>query len=348
MIDRSSVVTITIDGRRVETAEGRTVLEAALDAGVYIPRLCWQKGLEPFGGCRLCIVKVDGMRGMPPACTTAVRDGMVVESDTEEVNRVRRIVAELLIADHPEDCLSCASNQRCELQKVASYLGVEGKRLRSSNKEVPLDESNPCYVRDLSKCILCSRCVRVCHDVRNVGAIDFAFRGHDACVAAPGSGPIAESTCETCGACVDACPTAALRARDETVPPEREVTTTCTYCGCGCGIVFGARGGRIVSARGDEDNVVSAGNLCAKGRFGYEFVNSPDRLTSPLIKRDGEFVEASWDEALGLVAEKFGAAKGDRFAAVASAKCTNEDNYVFQKFARTMMKTNNVDHCARI
>jgi formate dehydrogenase major subunit len=348
MIDRSGVVTITIDGRRVETAEGRTVLEAALDAGVYIPRLCWQKGLEPFGGCRLCIVKVDGMRGMPPACTTAVRDGMVVESDTEEVNRVRRVVAELMIADHPADCLSCASNQRCELQKVASYLGVEGKRLRSSAREIPVDDSNPCFVRDLSKCILCGRCVRTCHDVRNVGAIDFAFRGHDALVSTPGAGLIADTLCESCGACVDACPTAALRATGETLPPSREVRTTCTYCGCGCGLFLGVRGGRVVSARGDEENPVSAGNLCAKGRFGYEFVNSPDRLTSPLIKRDGEFVEASWDEALRLVAEKFAVAKGDRFATIASAKCTSEENYLLQKFTRAVMATNNVDHCARI
>jgi formate dehydrogenase alpha subunit len=348
MIEPNSVVTITIDGRRVEAAEGKSVLEAALDAGVYIPNLCWQKGLEGFGGCRLCIVKVAGMRGMPPACTTNARDGMVVESDTEEVNSVRRVVAELLIADHPRECLSCTSNQRCDLQKVASYLGVEGKRLRSSNKEVPVDDSNPCFVRDLSKCILCGRCVRVCHDVRNVGAIDFAFRGHDARIATAGSGLIIGSTCETCGACVDACPTSALRAKGEHLPPSREVKTTCTYCGCGCSLYLGARGGRIVSARGDEDGPANAGNLCVKGRFGYEFVNSSERLTTPLIKRDGEFVEASWDEAFDLIAEKFAAAKGDRSAAIASAKCTNEDNYVFQKFTRTVMSTNNIDHCARI
>jgi len=351
----AKAVTISIDGRRVETAEGATVLEAALGAGIYIPRLCWQEGLEPWGGCRLCVVKIEGMRGMPPACTTRVREGMAVESDTPEVNAVRRIVCEMLIADHPSDCLSCTSNQRCELQEVASYLGVDGKRLRSSAREFDPDESNPFFTRERSKCVLCGRCVRVCHEVRGVGAIDFAFRGHDARVDVCGSGLIMNSECESCGACVAACPTGSLRPKSEALPPAREVLTTCPYCGVGCGMFLGLREGRIVSVRGEGSNPASHGDLCVKGRFGLDFVSSPERLTAPLIRRGGKggkLEPATWDEALSLVATKLAEVKAahgpDAVAGLSSAKCSNEENYLFQKFMRAVMGTNNVDHCARL
>jgi len=345
-------IILTIDGSKVTVPEGTTVLEAACSAGIYIPTLCSDEGLEPYGACRMCIVEIDGIKGLPTSCTTAVSDGMTVRTDTEEVNKVRRMICEMLIADHPADCLSCSSNQKCELQKVASYLGVTQQRLEKTKRESILDNSNPFFGRDLSKCILCGRCVRACREIRGVGAIDIAGRGDASHIATITDVPISESVCESCGECVDRCPVGALAVKTEILPPTREVKTLCPYCGCGCGLVLGVRGGRIVSIRGDTDNVVNRGSLCVKGRFGLDFVGAHDRLTTPLIRRNGKLEKASWAEALELVASRFREIKDktgpDALAGFSSAKCTNEENYVFQKFMRAVLGTNNVDHCARL
>jgi len=345
-------MSITIDGRQVRVPEGMSVLEAARAAGIHIPTLCYDRDLEPAGACRMCVVEIDGMRGLPTACTTQATNGMVVHTDTEEVNRVRRIVCEMLIADHPSDCLTCSSNQRCELQEVASNLGLTRQRLARMQRESVLDESNPFFVRDLSKCILCGRCVRACHEVRGVGAIETVGRGFSSRVGTFRDLPISETVCESCGECVDRCPVGALSAKKEALAPARYVKTTCPYCGCGCGIVLGVRGERIVRIAGDLDNPVNNGSLCVKGRFALDFVNAPDRLTRPLIKRNGRLEDASWEEALALVARRFGEIKAahgpDSLAGFSSAKCTNEENYLFQKFVRAALGTNNVDHCARL
>ncbi len=345
-------ITFTIDGQEVAAVQGSSVLEAANEGGIYIPHLCYGVGLEPYGACRLCIVEIEGMRGMPTSCTMMATDGMVVRSDVESVNRVRRMICELLIADHPEDCLSCTGNQRCSLQQVAAYLGVTQKRLRGMAREQILDESNPFFTRDLSRCILCGLCVRACDELRYVNAIEIAGRGYDSRVATLGDLPITESPCVSCGECVDLCPSNALAAKNEVLPPTQEIKTTCGYCGCGCGLVLGVRHGRIVQVRGDKTHPVSRGSLCVKGRFGLDFVGAEDRLTKPLIKRNGSFEEASWAEALTLVAGKLSDLKdkhgADALAGLSSAKCTNEENYVFQKFIRAALGTNNVDHCARL
>jgi len=345
-------ITITVDGQLITTTPGKTVLEAALDAGAYIPHLCHDPLLEPYGGCRLCIVKIDGMRGLPTACTTQAADGMVVHSEVDEVFQVRRMTAELLISDHPADCLTCGANQDCELQKLANYFGIDATRVARNVRAKKVDDNNPFYVRDTSKCVLCGKCARVCHEVRGVSNLDFAGRGHKADIAAFGGGPLIDSRCVSCGACVDICPVGSLLPKLEALPPTREVSTICPYCGCGCGLILGIRGDRIVRVRGDKNNPGSRGQMCVKGRFGLQFVSAPDRLTTPLIRRDGELQEATWDEALDLVAARLtaiGAESGaGAIAGFSSAKCTNEENYVFEKFFRAVVGTNHVDHCARL
>ncbi len=343
-------INLTIDGIKVTAPSGSTVLEAALENDIYIPHLCYHADLTPAGVCRLCMVEIEGRPGLVISCKTPAAEGMLVKTDTDAINKVRRITLELLITNHPEDCLACTQNMHCELQRVVDYVGVNRERLASMRRPVldnPIDDSNPFFIRDLDRCILCGICVRTCEEIQGTGAIDFAFRGFNTKIATFANRPIAESNCESCGECVVRCPVGALVLR-KSVRPTREVKTVCTYCGCGCGVYLGVRGDQIVSARGDEKSPVSQGYLCVKGRFGWEFIHHADRLKTPLIKKDGEFEEASWDEALDLIAEKFGQYKGDEFAALSSARTTNEDNYVFQKFTRAVMQTNNVDHCARL
>jgi formate dehydrogenase alpha subunit len=341
-------INLTINGQLVTADKGMTVLEAAQAAQIYIPTLCADPDLEPYGGCRLCVVEIEGMRGLPTACTTPASDGMVVHTETPAVNEVRTTVTELLIADHPVECLTCPQNQRCELQKVAAYLGITEQPLRRTNRLFPVDNSNPFFELDRNKCILCARCTRTCSEITCVGAIELAYRGYEAKVATFGDQPLMDSICKSCGECVTHCPVGAL-APKQAKPPTREVATTCPYCGVGCGMYLGIREGHIVSVSGDRDNPASQGRLCVKGRYGInEFVHHPERLTTPLIKRNGEFAEATWDEALDLVSERLANYKGDEIAVISSAKCTNEENYVIQKLARAVLGTNNVDHCARL
>jgi formate dehydrogenase alpha subunit len=351
MTAKKTAIEFTIDGQTVRTTAGKTVLQAALSASVHIPHLCYMPGVEPHAACRLCVVKVEGMRGLPAACTMLAADGMVVENDTDELNAIRRHTAELLIADHPTDCLTCSSNQQCMLQKITAELGITETRMRREERPPEIDDSNPFYSMDHSKCVLCGRCVSACNKIRGVGAIDFAHRGLDTKIR-PAGGLIMDSTCESCGECIGACPVGALSTKKEIMPPTRTVKTTCPYCGCGCGLLLGMRRNRIVRVTGDPSHPSSHGRLCVKGRFGLDFVSAPDRLTTPLIRRNGELEEATWDEALELVASKLGEIKSehgpDAIAGLSSAKCTNEENFIFQKFIRAGIGTNNVDHCARL
>ncbi|MBN1862994.1 MAG: (2Fe-2S)-binding protein [Dehalococcoidales bacterium] len=341
-------ITLTINGKEVEATQGMTVLEAARSAGIYIPTLCYHPDLAPYGGCRLCVVEIEGMRGLPTACTTPAADGMVVHTETPAVNEVRTAVVELLIAEHPLECLTCPQNQRCELQEVAAYLGITEQPLRRTSRIFPLDDSNPFFTIDRNYCILCGRCVRTCQEIACIGAIDMAYRGYDMKVATFGDSKLADSICHSCGECMVRCPVGAIVPR-KTTRPEREVKTTCPYCAVGCQMYLGIKNDRIVGVRGDPEGPSNQGRLCVKGRFGIaEFVHHEDRLTTPLIKRNGKFEEASWEEALSLVAEKLKQYNSDEVGVVSSARSTNEANYIAQKFGRAVLGTNNVDHCARL
>lgn len=365
-------IRLTIDGQEVKAKPGMTVLEAARSAGIYIPTLCADPDLKPYGGCRLCIVEIEKLRGFPTSCTTPVTEGMVVKTNTDAVNEVRRTVVELLLSDHPSECLichrrkrcgpfdiclrnvavtercvTCAKNEHCELQDIVDYLGITELPFKHTERSYPVDTSNPFFYRDLDKCVLCGKCVRVCDEVLGVGAVAIINRGFGSKVATFGDKPIIDSNCVSCGECVVHCPVGALMPK-VTERPTEEVATTCTYCGVGCGMYLGVRDGKVMSVRGKREGTVNNGFLCVKGRFGFDFIHHEDRLKYPLIKKNGKFAEASWDEALELVATKLGGYKPDELAVVSSAKCTNEDNYVAQKFARVVLKTNNVDHCARL
>jgi len=321
---------LTIDGQEIIAEEGQTVLDAALANDVYIPNLCHRPDLKPVGACRLCGVEIDGGR-MTMSCLEPVRDGIDVKTDSPIIYQSRKITMELLIADHHMDCL--APDQL--------------ERLRTTEKNLPIDASNPFFQFDPNKCVICGICVRTCDEIVGLGALGFIDRGFKTMVGTFGNKPFTESICESCGECVVRCPVGALAPKKPKFAA-REVQTTCVYCGVGCGIYLGVAGDKIVHVRADRERPTNEGSLCVKGRYGFNFINHSDRLTKPLIKKNGEFVEAEWDEALELIASKFAGSKGDKFAALASAKCTNEDNYLIQKFTRAVMETNTVDHCARL
>jgi predicted molibdopterin-dependent oxidoreductase YjgC len=298
---------------------------------------------------------------------------MAVHTDSPAIKALRQGLLELILTDHPCECLICdrrekcgpddiclrnvkvtdrcvlcPENGRCELQEVVDYIGIGELTLPRGTREYPVDASNPFFDLDRNKCILCGRCVRTCKEITCVGAIDLVYRGYDAKVASSFEKPLIESICRSCGECMVRCPTGALTLKN-TAGYDTEVKTTCPYCAVGCQMYLHIRDGRLVGVRGDPEGPSNEGRLCVKGRFGIaEFVHHEDRLRAPLIKRDGKFEEASWDEALDLVAEKLKKYRPDEVGVVASARSTNEANFVMQKFGRAALRTNNVDHCARI
>ena len=310
------MIKLTINGKTIEVAEGTTVLDAAKMLNIEIPTLCHHPKLTPFGGCRLCIVEVKGVPRPLTSCTTPVSEGMEVTTSTPALEGLRKTVLELILSDHPNDCMVCEKAGDCTLQELAYFYGIRENRFGGERRIYGKKDGNPFIERDMEKCILCGRCVKVCDEVQGVGAIDFAYRGFKSKI----------------------CPTF-------------EKDTTCSYCGTGCNLTLHVRQNEVVRVTSKEDTW-NEGWLCVKGRFGYSFINSPDRLKKPLIKRNGKFEEASWNEALDYISAKLREIKEkhgpDSIAGLSSARCTNEENYLFQKFMRTGIGTNNVDHCARL
>jgi predicted molibdopterin-dependent oxidoreductase YjgC len=338
---------ITINGLTVEAREGATVLEAATAAGIYIPTLCNYAALSPAGTCRMCVVEVEGLRGLPSACTLAVEPGMVVHTESQRVREFRLTQLETIVSTHPRDCLFCVENMRCELQKVSSHVGL--RPIPQAPVKPRLKEEGLFFNRDYNLCITCGRCVRVCQEVRGNRAIYFKLDDDGLSVGTPLALSLQDAGCQFCGACVDACPTGALSDKFQRGLPDRVVKTICPYCGVGCQLDLEIKNGKIVQVVPDPQGPANHGQACVKGRFGIpEFVHHAGRLTQPLIRREGCRQPAGWDEALGLVAEKLGSYAPDEVAVIASAKCTNEDNYVLQKFARVVLGTHNIDHCARL
>ena len=338
----ADTVSITIDGNAVEAAAGCSALDAVLGAGIELPHLCKDPDGPALGACRTCLVEIDGVRGLPAACSTPLRDGLAIRTDSEAAVAARRGILELTLAMR-DDVQPIGDN---ELRRHADSHNADPQRW-SVKPNPSLDESNHFYRFDASQCILCGRCVSACSDRQHIGAIGIAGLGKSARIAAFNDDPLGESTCTSCGSCVAACPTEAL-VNKRGGARARTVSTVCPYCGVGCGIRITAEDGQLVHVDDDPDNRSSQGLLCVKGRFGTAFVNHSDRLTQPLIRRpSGRLEPASWDEALDLAAEKFAEHRG-AFGAFSSAKATNEDNYLLQKLVRAVMATNNIDHCTRL
>ncbi len=378
------MIKLTIDGMAVQTNPGSTVLEVALENGIDIPRLCHHPELSVSGGCRLCLVEVDGFQDPKPSCGLACEDGMSISTQSEELTDLRRQVLDTFLSEHPLDCVTCEKSGQCHLQLYAYQYDIKETSHQFQLSRTLYQDDNPFFIRDHQYCILCGRCVRVCDEIVGVHAIDFTGRGYESHIGTPFDGPMIDSTCVFCGNCVQVCPTAALlpvsRLHKGREWEFERVKTICGYCGVGCQIEYAVNDGAIVYAESPSNAPVNGEFLCTKGRYGWDFTSNPERLTNPMIRRDvafelgiteepwdlptesplkiespninDYFIPVEWETALDLVSSKLEDTVRehgpDSVMGLASARCTNEENYLFQKFIRAGIGTNNIDHCARL
>ena len=351
-------ITLTIDGRVVSVPRGTSVMAAAALLQAPIPKLCATDSLESFGSCRLCLVEIEGRKGTPASCTTPAESGMVVHTQNERLAKLRRGVMELYISDHPLDCLTCSANGDCELQTQAGVVGLRDVRYGydgANHNHAPKDESNPYFTFEASKCIVCSRCVRACEEVQGTFALTVLGRGFDSKIS-PGGVDFMSSECVSCGACVQACPTATLNEKSiiQHGKAEREVKTTCAYCGVGCSFKAEVKGETVVRMVPDRQGLANDGHSCVKGRFAYGYATHKDRIVKPMIraKIDDPWREVSWDEAYAYAASEFRRIQDkygrDSIGAISSSRCTNEEVYLVQKLVRAGFGNNNIDTCARV
>ncbi len=351
-----AMVHITINGRGLTVDAGLTVLQAAEQAGIKIPTLCHHPALADIGACRVCLVEIAKQRVLQPACTFPVSEGMDVQTESPKVVAARRFTLDLLLSDHPLDCLTCERGGACELQDLAYKYGVKESSYKGERHHYPADDPNPFIYRDYDKCVVCRRCVRACAEINGVEAIGLVWRGFQTKIGTAADGTLEDSPCEFCGTCVEVCPTGALLSKLAMGKgrrwERRTAVETCPYCGTGCRLELQIVDDKIVEVGSVWDGPANRGALCVKGRFGLDFVHHPDRLTAPLVRRDGKLEPATWNEALDLVASRLKETRdshgGQAIGVLASAKCTNEENYVLQKLARAVLGSHNVDHCARL
>lgn len=352
-------VTVEIDGNPVEVPSGTSVMRAAAEVGIAIPKLCASDNLEAFGSCRLCVVDIEGGRGTPASCTTPCTEGMKVSTQTPELEEIRLGVMELYISDHPLDCLTCPANGDCELQDVAGVVGLREVRYGQEGEnhlDEEKDTSNPYFDFDGSKCIACSRCVRACDEVQGTFALTIEGRGFDSRVVPGGSENFMESDCVSCGACVQACPTSTLQEKTvvDLGMPNRTVLTTCGYCGVGCSFKAELRGDQLVRMVPHKDGGANEGHSCVKGRFAFGYADHPDRQLSPMVRDtiDDEWRKVSWEEAIAEIATRFTALQSDygptSIGGITSSRTTNEEVYAVQKLVRGAFGNNNIDTCARV
>jgi formate dehydrogenase major subunit len=380
----TETVSLRIDGFDVTVPAGTSVMRAAMEAGIKIPKLCATDSVQAFGSCRLCLVEIDGRRGTPASCTTPVTEGMAVKTQTPRLAKLRKGVMELYISDHPLDCLTCAANGDCELQDMAGMTGLRQVRYTPGDNHyapttagslslndirakapdaatnaryIPKDDSNPYFTYDPAKCIVCSRCVRACEEVQGTFALTIEGRGFDSRVSfGAKSDDAMHSDCVSCGACVQACPTATLQEKSvaELGTPDRAVLTTCAYCGVGCSFKAELNGDRLVRMTPYKHGKANRGHSCVKGRFAYGYAEHPDRILNPMIREriEDPWREVSWEEAMQFTAARLTKIREDHgrksLGVITSSRCTNEETYLVQKLARAVFLNNNTDTCARV
>ncbi|MBQ1766961.1 MAG: (2Fe-2S)-binding protein, partial [Aquincola sp.] len=356
-------VTLEIDGQQVTVPQGTSLMRAAIDAGVQVPKLCATDSLEPFGSCRLCLVEVEGRKGYPASCTTPAEAGMKVRTQSPKLQELRKGVMELYISDHPLDCLTCGANGNCELQDMAGVTGLRQVRYGVGDQyggahhlNSAKDESNPYFTYDPAKCIVCNRCVRACEETQGTFALTISGRGFESRVSAGMDEAFMDSECVSCGACVQACPTATLQEKTVIAlgQPEHSVTTTCAYCGVGCGFKAEMKGSEVVRMVPWKNGAANEGHSCVKGRFAWGYATHADRITTPMIRKKitDPWQVVSWEEAISYAASEFKRIQAehgrDSIGGITSSRCTNEETYLVQKLVRAAFGNNNVDTCARV
>ena len=372
---------VVIDGHEFTFTPGETILQVAQRNGIDIPTLCYLKGAPHTGACRICVVEVEGARALVASCAAPAGNKMVVRTESPAVVKARRLNIELLLASGHHNCLVqeldmdswtdfqlksmeaeehqdlCPAYGDCRLQDLAVRYQVKATRFEPSEPRHPIENVNPFIVRDFSRCVMCGRCVQACNDVQVNRAISYGYRGISSKIVTVGDRPYSQSDCVFCGECLQACPVGALVSkgdfqREPAAGEIKKVRTTCAYCGVGCQLYLHVKEDKVRKVTGVEDVGPNFGSLCVKGRFGYDFIHHPDRLKKPLIRENGNFREATWDEALNLITDTLSRIKDqqgpDAIGVLSSARITNEENYLAQKLTRAVIGTNSIDHCARL